>query len=98
MAVVHLVDVFCVPAITGVPSVMARLVHVETVKWVLMGTAASCVPTMFRDPSAFSVNLDTGGCQRTAAEVRVQSNMFESLWLVSLNTVLDRLTFVLVKP
>ena len=71
MAAVHLVAVFCARVITGVHSVMGRLVRVRTVKWVHTGTAVSCAPIMFRDRSAIAVNLDTGGCRTTAVEVRL---------------------------
>lgn len=71
MTAVHLVAVFCAPVITGVRSVMGRLVCARTVRWVHTVIAVSCVPIMFRDRSAIAVNLDTGGCQTTAVEVRL---------------------------
>ena len=71
MAAVPLVAVFYVRVITGVHSVMERLVRVRIVKWVHTVTAVSCAPIMFKDRSAIAVNLDTGGCQTTAVEVRL---------------------------
>lgn len=70
----HLDAVFCVPVTTEVQSVMERLVHVPTAKWVLMEIAVICVQTMCRGLSALDVNLATGGCQRMAVKVGVKSN------------------------
>ena len=68
---VHLVGVFCVHVITEVKSAMGRLVRVQTAKLVLMETAVNCVPTMYKDQSALSANLDTGGSQRMAVKVHI---------------------------
>ena len=81
MAAVPLVAVFYVRVITGVHSVMERLVRVRIVKWVHTVIAVSCVPIMFRDRSAIAVNLDTGGCQTTAVEVCLQKKIIPSTHL-----------------
>ena len=74
MVVSQVVVVFYVPVTTEVQSVMGRLVHVPTVKWVPLEIAVTCVQTMCWDLSALGVNLATGGCQRTVVKVCAMSN------------------------
>lgn len=78
MVVAHLVAAFCALVITEVHGVIEILVPAQTVKLGPMETTVNCVPITFKDQSAISANLDIGGCQRMAVEVRIQGTMSET--------------------